>query len=84
MKQQNNLKTPTQMDRFNRALSGLSQVETPFQDESQSSLTPSVQTKTDNQPQELSVRESVMQDVLKKHTGLTKEELSKDMEEMGF
>ena len=72
------------MDRFNRALSGLSEVETPFQDEKMTSLEPSEPTKTDNQPQELSVRESVMQDVLKKHTGLTKEKLSAMMEEMGF
>ena len=84
MKQQNNLKTPTQMDRFNRALSGLSQVETPFQDESQSSLTPSVQTKTDNQPQEASFRESIMDSVIAKNPGLTREKLSKQMEEMGF
>jgi hypothetical protein len=83
MKQQNNLKTPTQMDRFNRALSGLSQVETPFQDESQSSLAPSVQTKTE--PSKLDgVRAPIVAEVMARHSGLTEAEVLEGMEAMGF
>tara|TARA_R110000765_G_C18481704_1_gene552700 strand:+ start:61 stop:258 length:198 start_codon:yes stop_codon:yes gene_type:complete len=63
---------------------GLTRVGTPFLNEDDSSSAPSEPIKIEQQPQQEWFRESIMEDVLKKHPDLTAEELSRDMEEMGF
>ena len=83
MKQQDNSRTPTSMDRFNRALSGLSQVATPFQDEGLSSSDPSVQTKREPSPLD-EMRGPIVAETLARNPGLTEEEVLEGMEAMGF
>ena len=82
--QQDNSKTLTPTAALDQAMLGLTRVGTPFLNEDESSSAPSEPIRAEEQPQQAWFRDSIMDDVLKKHPGLTREKLSRDMEEMGF
>jgi hypothetical protein len=84
MKQQNNLKTPTPTEALDQAMSGLLKVGAPFLNEGPASSTPSEETQLTSQDRPEEFRESLMDGILAKNPGLTREKLSEQMDAMGF
>lgn len=70
------MQTPTAA--LNQALAGLSKVGVPFLSDEGTSSEPSAETASP------SFRDGLMDEILAEHPGLTREKLSRQMEEMGF
>ena len=84
MKQRNNSRTPTPTEALDQAMSGLLKVGAPFLNEGPTSSTPSEETQLTSQDRPEEFRETLMDEILAERPGLTREKLSKQMEEMGF
>ena len=79
MTSQDNTKTQTQTEAFDRALEGLSKVQTPFLSEEETSSALSESTAQDK-----AFRSALMDSILEDHPKLTREELDQQMKEFGF
>lgn len=84
MKPQDNLKTQTQMEALDQAMLGILKVGAPFLSDAPSSSQTSAETASPSQPQSVGFRDELMDVILAKRPGLTREELSQQMDEMGF
>ena len=79
MTSQDNTKTQTQTEAFDRALEGLSKVQPPFLSEEETSSALSESTEQDK-----AFRSDLMDSILEDHPKLTREELDQQMKEFGF
>jgi hypothetical protein len=76
------MKTPTEA--LDQAMLGILKVGAPFLNDEPSSSQTSVETASPSQPQSRGFREELMDEILEERPGLTREELSRQMAEMGF
>ena len=82
MKPQDNSKTQTLTEALDRAMLGILKVGAPFLNDAPNSSTTSAETASPSQPQ--SFRDEMVDKILQKRPGLTREKLSKQMDKMGF